>query len=185
MSVTVKMEGFKELELTLEELANEYGDKRVTSKILVPAVREAMQPVLQQARANAPVDTGGLVLSLQVEARRPTKRDKRSKYVTEKDTVIAAVTTASGKKLQQMSEGKGLLSARRRLAKLGYKEEAKKFKGFTSDARAIAQEFGTAQYPDFKPYLRPALETNLETSLSRLRDALAKHIDKFKSKVTR
>lgn len=184
MSVTVKMEGFKELELTLEELANEYGDKRVTSKILVPAVREAMQPVLQQARANAPVDTGGLVLSLQVEARRPTKRDKRSKYVTEKDTVIAAVTTASGKKLQQMSEGKGLLSARRRLAKLGYKEEAKKFKGFTSDPRAIAQEFGTAQHPA-KPYLRPALETNLETSLSRLRDALAKHIDKFKSKVTR
>ena len=113
MQATFKIEGLKEVLAAFNELAEEIGDKKATSKILVPAVREAMQPVLNQAVANAPVDTGGLRLSLQVEARRPTRRDKRSKYISDTDTVIAAVTTASGKKLEQMSEGKGLLRARR------------------------------------------------------------------------
>ena len=108
MGVTFKIEGLKDVYAAFEQLAEDIGDKKAQSKILVPAAREAMQPVLNQAVANAPVDTGGLRLSLQVEARRPTKRDRRSKYITGNDTVIATVTTASGAKLKAMSEGKGL-----------------------------------------------------------------------------
>jgi len=178
--VTFKVEGLKEVYAAFQELAEEIGDKKATSKILVPAAREAMQPVLTQAIANAPMDTGGLKLSLQIEARRPTKRDRRSKYVTEKDAVIAAVTTASGKKLAQMSEGAGLVKARRKLAKLGVKN-ADSFTGIKGDARAIAQEFGSARN-GAKPYLIPAMDSQNQQTAKRLGDILGRRINQYRIK---
>lgn len=155
MSVTIKLEGIGEVDKALKALEDEFGDKLSRSKVLVPAVREAMKPVLQQARANAPKDSGDLTRSLIVEARRPNSRDRRSKYITQTDTVIAAVTTASGKKLAKM--------------------------GIKSDARAIAQEFGTSQHPA-QPYLRPALEANAQETVSRLAAILARRIQQFRAK---
>jgi HK97 gp10 family phage protein len=155
MGVTVKLEGIGDVDKALRALEEEFGDKLARSKVLIPAVREALKPVLAQAKANAPVNSGDLVKSLIVEARRPTRRDKRSKYVTQTDTVIAAVTTASGKKLAKM--------------------------GIKSDARAIAQEFGTANHPA-QPYLRPALESNAQATVSRLGDILGRRIMQFRAK---
>ena len=66
MKASFKITGLKEVLAAFEDLAEEIGDKKATGKVLVPAVREAMQPVLAQAVANAPVDTGGLRLSLQI-----------------------------------------------------------------------------------------------------------------------
>ena len=151
--MSVKLEGVGNVQAIFQELANEIGDKKATSKILIPAVREAMKPVLAKARADAPVDTGGLKRSLQVEARRPNRKDKRSKYIANTDTVISLVTTAPGKKL----------------AKLGIK----------SDARAIAQEFGTARNPAH-PYLRAALESQSTSVVNNLAGILARRIDKYK-----
>lgn len=153
MSVSIKLEGVGNVERIFRELADEIGDKKANSKILVPAVREAMKPVLAQARSNAPEDTGGLKQSLQVEARRPTRRDKRSKYIAITDTVISLVTTAPGKKLAKM--------------------------GINSDARAIAQEFGTARHPA-QPYLRTALESQSQSVIQNLSQILARRIDKYK-----
>lgn len=180
MGVTFKIEGLKEVYAAFEELAGEIGDKKAQSKILVPAAREAMRPVLAQAIASAPVDTGGLRLSLQVEARRPTKRDRRSKYITETDTVIATVTTASGQKLKAMSEGKGLLRSRKKLAKFGV-ENAESFTGIDSDARAIAQEFGSARN-GAKPYLRPALESQAPQTAQKLGEILGRRLNQYKAK---
>ena len=104
--VTIKLEGIGDAMRAFEELSAEIGDKKANSKVLIPAARAAMKPVLESAQQNAPVDTGALKLLLQVEARRPTSRDRRSKYITKSDTVIAVVTTASGKKMKAMSEGK-------------------------------------------------------------------------------
>jgi HK97 gp10 family phage protein len=186
MQATFKIEGLKEVLAAFEELAEEIGDKKATSKILVPAVREAMQPVLTQAVANAPVDTGGLRLSLQVEARRPTRRDKRSKYISQTDTVIAAVTTASGEQLAKMSEGKGLQSAKKRLARFendghvgAYR--AHKFQGIKSDARAIAQEFGSA-HNGAQPYLRPAIESQASDTAKRLGEIISRRLNQYKAK---
>lgn len=181
--VTVKLEGIGDVERVFAELADEIGDKKANSKILVPAVREAMQPVLQQAQSLAPVDTGALFLSLLVEARRPTKTDRRSKYITQTDTVIATVTTASGKKLKQMSEGKGLLRSKKKLASKYGEKVARDFTGIQSDARAIAQEFGTARMKNHKPYLRPALESQSQATVSRLSEILARRIQQFKAKM--
>lgn len=158
MGVTIKLQGIGNVDQALKDLEAEFGDKLARSKVLVPAVREAMRPVLEQARANAPKDTGDLTRTLIVEARRPTKRDRRSKYVTQTDTVIAAVTTASGKKLAKM--------------------------GIKSDARAIAQEFGTARHPA-QPYLRPALEANAQSTVNRLAEILARRISQFRAKNTK
>jgi HK97 gp10 family phage protein len=153
MSVSIKLEGVGSVQAVFRELADEIGDKKANSKILIPAVRESMKPVLAKARADAPVDTGGLKRSLQVEARRPNRKDKRSKYIANTDTVISLVTTAPGKKL----------------AKLGIK----------SDARAIAQEFGTARNPAH-PYLRSALESQSTSVVNNLAGILARRIDKYK-----
>jgi HK97 gp10 family phage protein len=153
--VTIKLEGIGPIADVLKEISNEIGEKKTQSKILVPAVREAMKPVLAMAKANAPKDTGALERSLIIEARRPTRRDRRSKYVTETDTVIAAVTTASGKKLAKM--------------------------GIESDARAIAQEFGSARNTAH-PYLRPALESMAQSTVDLLSGILARRIQQFKAK---
>lgn len=153
--VTIKLEGIGPIADVMKEISNEIGDKKTQSKILVPAVREAMKPVLAMAKANAPKDTGALERSLIIEARRPTRRDRRSKYVTETDTVIAAVTTASGKKLAKM--------------------------GIESDARAIAQEFGSARNTAH-PYLRPALESMAQSTVNTLSGILARRIEQFKAK---
>ena len=152
MSVSIKLEGVGSVQAVFRELADEIGDKKANSKILIPAVRESMKPVLAKARADAPVDTGGLKRSLQVEARRPNRKDKRSKYIASTDTVISLVTTAPGKKL----------------AKLGIK----------SDARAIAQEFGTARNPAH-PYLRTALESQSTSVVNDLAKILARRIDQY------
>jgi len=149
MGVSIKLEGIGDVDKALKALEQEFGDKMARSKVLIPAVREALKPVLTQAKANAPKDSGDLEKSLVIEARRPTRRDKRSKYVTQTDTVIAAVTTASGKKLAKM--------------------------GIKSDARAIAQEFGTASHPA-QPYLRTALESNAQTTVNSLASILARRI---------
>ena len=153
--VTIKLEGIGPIANVLKEIEQEIGDKKAQSKILVPAVREAMKPVLAMAKANAPKDSGALERSLIIEARRPTRRDRRSKYVTETDTVIAAVTTASGKKLAKM--------------------------GIESDARAIAQEFGSARNTAH-PYLRPALESMAQSTVNLLSGILARRIEQFKAK---
>jgi HK97 gp10 family phage protein len=174
--IVIKLEGIGNVMESFDKLSQQIGDKQATSKVLVPSVREAMKPVLARAQANAPVDTGGLKLTLQLEARRPTKADRRSKYINATDTVIAKVTTAPAWKLKKMSEGKGLLSARKRLIKMGVETSAaNKFSGISSDARAMAQEFGTARNPAH-PYLRTALEESAQQTVKNLGEILARRI---------
>lgn len=180
--VTIKLEGIGDAMKAFEELAEEIGDKKARSKVLIPAARAAIKPVLDLAQQKAPIETGALRTLLQIEARRPTSRDRRSKYITKSDTVIAVVTTASGKKMKAMSEGKGLARTRKRLLRMGATaEEAASFMGFKSDARAIAQEFGTARNPS-QPYLRPALESQSQSTVNRLAEELKKYIQKFRAK---
>jgi HK97 gp10 family phage protein len=155
MGVSIKLEGIGQVDQIFKELAAQIGDKKANSKILVPAVREAMRPVLAMAKSNAPVDTGTLQRTLQTEARRPTKRDRRSKYITQTDTVIAIVTTAPAKKLKKL--------------------------GIKSDARAIAQEFGSSRNPAH-PYLRPALESQAQSVVNNLSSILARRLNDYKIK---
>lgn len=176
--------GLRELNKKLQEISEEIGDKKTNSKIVIPAMREAMQPVLQMAQSNAPVDTGGLRLSLQVEARRPTKADKRSKYITSTDAAIAVVTTASGRKLAQMSTS-GLAQSKRKLKAITADAHygaylAHNFTGVKSDARAIAQEFGTA-HNGAQPFLRTAIESQQFSTVNTLAEILRKRLQNYRT----
>jgi HK97 gp10 family phage protein len=181
--VTYKIQGLKDVLAAFEELATDIGDKKARSRILVPAAREAMKPVLTMARMNAPKDTGDLARTMQIEARRPTRKDIRSKYITEKDTVIALVTTkAFPKKLKKEFYEKN--AELYKTDKAQYNRDLKERKrqvGVLSDARAIAQEFGTARN-GAQPYLRPALESQADQTAKRLGEILARRINQYRIK---
>jgi len=163
-----------------EDLSEAIGDKKATSKVLIPAMREAMKPVLMAAKEFAPKNTGALAEHLWIEARRPNKRDKKSLYVRPNDKTIAIVTTkAFPKKLKKKfnAEHKDLTPEQRSKA-------FKKFalsKNFPYDARAVAQEFGSARNPAH-PYMRTALESNTSTVIEHLKRALGQRIDNYKMK---
>ena len=164
--VKVQYTGFNDLANVFKEMQSDFNAQD-QKKILTNAVRKSMQPVLRKAQALAPADTGALRASLQVEARKPSRKDKKSIYVNPNDAVIATVTTASGNKLAKRS----FLNV-----KTGKKET-----GIASDARAIANEFGTANM-GAKPFMRPALESSKGVVINDLAGSLKTALDKYKSK---
>lgn len=172
----IKFEGFEELKEVLTEMQRDFGEQD-QKKILTQAAKTSMQPVLTAARINlishGNVDTGALVASLRLEARKPTSRDLKSQYVSNYDTVIATVTTASGAQLKK--------------TKFVNVKTKKKQTGVTSDGRAIAIEFGTAKWRkgEGQPYMRPALESNSQVVLEGLARSFRVALERYKSKYTK
>lgn len=167
-----KFEGAEELKEVLNELANDFGTKDAKT-ILKRGVREAMKPALYQAKLLAPADTGGLRASLRIETRKPTKKDMRSKYVSQNDVIIGTVTTAPGPAL-----------ARLKFQNLHNTKSNIKQVGVPSDARAVAMEFGTAKVAA-KPFLRPALESQSQAMVESLADHLRTALEKYKARKTK
>ncbi len=183
MAVSIKLEGIGEVDAALRQLEADFGIKESSRKVLVPAVREAMKPVLETAKSMAPKDTGDLARTLWLEARRPSRRDMRSKYIHTTDVVIASVTTkAFPKKLKKQfyAENQDLYKSDRDAYRKKFKQFAYSL-GFPYDARAIAQEFGSAKI-SAQPFLRPALESQAQATVSRLSEILARRIAQFRSK---
>ena len=178
MELKVKWEGFDEFEDLLTEIEDDFGEKDA-QKILRNALREAMKPVLQSARSlletHGNVDTGQLVRSLQLEARKPTARDKHSKYVEPTMVAISRVTVAPGHKFEP---DKKLLSKQFR------NKKTHKFEHMHSDARAFAIEFGTVRWlkGEGRPFIRPALESNVQSVTDSLTTTLKNALLKYKSK---
>ena len=165
-AVKISFVGHKELNEVFKELSDSFGPKD-NQAILKKAVRQAMLPVLAQAVSLVPRDTGALAASLQVESRRPTGKDKRSKYISDTDTVIGLVTTAPGKKLAK--------------TKFTNKKTGAEQVGIHSDMRAAAVEFGTKNMVG-TPFLRPALEGEAGAVLNQLSGLIKQNLEKFKSK---
>jgi HK97 gp10 family phage protein len=179
----VEVTGLSEALAVFDEIADEIGDKKATSKILVPAAREAMKPVLATAKTLAPFQYGDLMRTLQIEARRPSKRDKRSKYINDNDTVIALVTTKAfpKKKRQEFFKENASLYAKDKEA---YRKKFKEYAyslNFPYDARAVAQEFGSASNPPH-PFMRPALEINASAVANKLGEIIGRRVEKFRAK---
>jgi len=160
-TVTLKFEGFQEFTEMVNEIREDFGPKDAKN-IMNKAMRLAMEPVLSLARNLVPVDSGALQDSLRIEARKPTSKDKHSRYVSNSDVVIATVTTAPAGAMNK-----------------------KGFKNFKPDFRALAMEFGTAKIPGGKPFLRPALETQSQTVTNVLADSLRTVLERYKSKHNR
>jgi hypothetical protein len=178
VSMKLKWSGFDDFQNLLDEIDNDFGPKDA-KKILRNACRSSMIPVLESARANLQahgnIDTGQLYASLQVEARAPTSRDKRSAYSTDTMIMIARVTVAPGRKYEP---DKKLLSKTYKNKKTSQKEH------MHSDARAYAIEFGTARWlkGEGQPFIRPALESNAQTVTDSLTENLKQALLKYRSK---
>jgi len=202
-SLSFEITGLKELSKKLDQIAVAVGDKTMRSKILIPAVTKAMEPVLAQAKQNAPKGaTGILENSLYLTARRPTRKDRRSMYITETDSVVAIVSTKIiPKKLKNQftTENADLINAytqtrkgskARLIASKNLRTAQQKFyqdKGYVYDGRVPAMEFGTKT--EFgtarvaaRPFLRPAMENNTQTVSNALGEILRVEIDKFVEK---
>ncbi len=174
IKVNVEFEGFQEFEDLAKKIADDFGYKDAQN-IMVSAARIAMRSAFASAQAAAPLDTGALRSSLQIEARKPRSKDLRSKYVNKNDVAIALITTAPGKKL---AAGVKVYDV-----EASYKKKKDVYKKIVvkSDARATVMEFGSANTPA-QPYLRPALESNSKTVTNDLGKSLALALEKYKAR---
>lgn len=170
--MSVRFTGIDEFVTTLNEINNDFSEKDA-KKILNRAIRLAMAPVLLTAKSLVRTDTGALAASLRIEVRKPTNKDKKSVYVNATDIVIGTVTTAPAKVL-----------AKKRFQNLKNTKSNIKQVGIESDARAIANEFGTANMAA-RPFMRPAMEGSAQVALDSLAVSLKTALQKYKSKKTK
>lgn len=167
--VTFSIEGKREFDDLVEEIINDFGQKDA-KKILQKAAYESMRPVLYDAKLRAPVDTGQLAASLRLSAGKPTRKQRKSKYIEAGDVVVATVSTSTIKQLEKL-RFKNRKNEKNDILQVGGK----------SDARAMAMEFGTAKV-SARPYLRPALETNKERVANDLGSNLKSALEKYKAR---
>lgn len=156
MSVEFKMEGFEELIAAMDDLAEEIG-KGKTDRIWRNALAYAMEPVLQDAKSFAPKNTGQLAEHIYMKVHRPMNRDKQGKYFAG-ESYMARVTSSP---IRDDSVLKTVLNKRG------------KFQSYWTNKRpvAISHEFGNAK-TGITPFLRPALDYNVDKVISRLGQAI-------------
>lgn len=182
----VKVTGAKELQDLFTELETDFGEK-ATKQVLTQAVRKSMRPALDRAKQLVPKDTEELMRSLQIEARKPNRKDRRSKYVSKTDVAVAFITTAPKRKLVSIRRSIKMRDARAAAKAAGMAFDAKAWRqNFDADkerfdGRAIAREFGTAKQAA-TPYLRPGLESTSQTVVNLLGDEVKKAISVYKAK---
>lgn len=143
----MKLEGLKALQAQLEELGSVGGQK-----VLARVARKAFVPVLEAAKAKAPVDTGLLREAIKLGVAKP----KSGRAV-----VAVGLVITKGK------HGK----LRKHMTKAARKQSI----ATDPSARWHFVEKGTAKMPA-KPFLRPALEENEARVVETFRDELDKAI---------
>jgi len=144
-----RLEGLRELEQALVKLGNEMSFKTVKNRVLKESMLYAMQPVAEQMRANAPVQP------------EPRKSDLP---VPLKDSVDIKFREPSAKDMQSDRVSKNTAA----LVAVGIRT-SKKLK---------AQEFGTAEQTGH-PFIRLALERNIQPVQTRLQNGLTLLINKL------
>lgn len=150
---SIKVEGVKELEDVLKEMADDVGYKQAGNKVLKPALESAVQPVRLKLFQDIPYDDSKsrrnkngphMRDTIRAYAKVPSARDRRSVYVDANDAMIGVVE-------------------------------------IKTDKRGISQEFGNARTPA-QPYLRNALEGSIDESLRRFKGYMSWALGKYKSK---
>ena len=156
MKVTVRVDGLKEIDRALGELS-----KRTAKSVTRRALVDALEPMAEVARQNAPVRLGHLRDSIIVTTKTPKGGDTAK-------AAFAEVMRAGGSR----EEARAALRA----AKSGG-VFAQAFMGPGRHPQAIFQEFGTAHHPPHA-YMRPAFDSEKDGVVARLRDFLRGAIDK-------
>lgn len=175
--------GAEELAYLLEQISKEYGVESADKNVLIPAAKDAMKIVLESAKSKLVpghgYDTGQLKRTLRVDARLARSKDRRSRYVSETDLVIAQVSVLLNKKGNDVSDGRAMF------VEYGTKNHNKTIatpKGLSKRAiTAMQREFGTVRMAA-RPYLRPALEENQNKVVDKLKANIQTQIQKYKAK---
>lgn len=111
-----KVTGFKELEEVLIEMGEDLCYGKTASRVLIPAVKAAMQPVLETARQIAPYDETNntskhLRDTLRLNVRVPKPRDQKSIYIEKTDIVMGLVSVRTDKRGISQEFGNAAVSA--------------------------------------------------------------------------
>lgn len=175
--------GAEELAYLLEQISKDYGVESADKNVLIPAAKDAMKIVLESAKSKLVpghgYDTGQLQRTLRVDARLARSKDRRSKYVSESDLVIAQVSALINKQGNDVSDGRAMF------VEYGTKNHNKTIKtpkGLSKRGiTAMQREFGTVRMAA-RPYLRPALEENQNKVTDKLKENIQAQITKYKAK---
>lgn len=166
----MRMEGLKALDAQLERLGAE-----LAAKTLARAARKAFAPVLEDARAHVPVDTGLLRDSLRLVVLRPEEGDV---------VVKVGLRVRTGKGGGRGDVKRAGLSAKRAARAAGFSQAdaagvSKTVRRRTSRNSAHWRwhfaEFGTASRAA-RPFLRPAMAKNEKAMVETFKTELARAI---------
>jgi HK97 gp10 family phage protein len=113
--VEVKLTGFKELNDILVQMGEDLCYAKTARRVLIPAVKAAMQPVLQSAKLLVPFDenntsTKHLRDTIKLYARVPTNKDQRSMYADKNAVAIGVVSVLSDKRALSQEFGNAQVS---------------------------------------------------------------------------
>ena len=149
MANEIKLTGFKELHDVLIQMGEDLCYGKTARRVLVPAVKAAMQPVANQVKSTIPYDEKNNTSThmrdtIRITGRVPNSKDKRSAHNDPDAAVIGIVS-------------------------------------IKTDDRGMSQEFGNAITPA-QPFMRRALENNVNRVINILGTYLAFKLDKYKAK---
>ena len=165
METRFEVKGVSHTLEVFENLRDQIGDAKKSSRILTKVAYNAMKPVLSTAQQKVAEDTGMLHNSLTIVAGRPTRKDMASNYVKPTDSAIAKVTTKPIPKRLRREVSAKFGHFLKEGDKKAFSRARKKFyhsQNIFYDGRAIANEFGTANM-SAQPFLRVSLESQQQT----------------------
>jgi hypothetical protein len=163
LDVPFDVQGFESLFQRMDELRDEIG-KGKTDRIWRNVLSYAMEPVLQDAKAFSPQDTGQLRDHIYMKVHRPQMLDKASKFY-QGETYMARVTSSpirDDSVLNYTVNKRGKLQA--------YYTNKKPV--------PVSQEYGNKRVPQ-QSYMKPALNNNLDKIQTRMAQALMEQINKI------
>lgn len=134
--MTIKIEGLRELERSLTQFT-----KSTARGVLNRALKNAAKPIADQARADAPVDSGELKASIGINVTRTGSAGKAAYAGIMRGGGSKAEAAAAAKAVNSAAAGKGLTA----VVSVG-----------AAAPHAVFSEFGTRKAPA-QPYLLPAM----------------------------
>jgi len=163
MQISFKAEGFENLFKKMDDLRQEIGNGK-TDRIWRDIMSYAFEPVLQDAKIYAPKDTGQLADHIYMKVQKPQARDKAS-TTYQGEMYLARVTVSP---IRDDSKMKTILNKRGKFQTVWVGKKPV----------ALSQEFGNARTSPH-PFLRPALQNNIENIQTRLSQAIMVQLDKW------
>jgi HK97 gp10 family phage protein len=152
---SVKLEGFAEFEQQLKEMAQGFRSDLIARRTLVPAAKTAMEVVANSAKTRAPVGD-------------KPRDGKNPIHMRDTIRLDARIPSEKDKRSDYVNETDAAIAV----------VSVKK------SAVSLANEFGTSKR-GARPFLRPALQENINNVLTELKSALAVGITDYAKKLER